>query len=320
MNKTQKKNANLQKNNPPRNNHYNSTMKKTHFTRMNCSPAVKGKAPVRGSCFTNEVLIQLKESYNKHNLTNKIEANDPTHIWNELKNRLSTCQKEDCWLNEIRDPLIRAKIDTYIFAPDQPAEWKNQPDTWLSNFDICDVLKQYEDPYPNFKVFGPTPIDFDARPKSMNGQCVWQELCTFSLENMLKQNKTKLGIVFNLDKHKDKGSHWISMYVDLDDQYIFYLDSAGKKIPRRIKALATKIIQQGRKKGMHIHFHENCPTAHQKGANECGMYALYFIITMLTGETENTKFVNYSDKIDFFKNKRIPDKYVHKYRKIYFNY
>jgi hypothetical protein len=55
------------------------------------------------------------------------------------------------------------------------------------------------------------------------------------------------------------------------------------------------------------------------GESECGMYALYFIITMLTGETEKLKFVNAEDKIKFFKNKRIPDQYVNKYRKIYFN-
>ena len=58
---------------------------------------------------------------------------------------------------------------------------------------------------------------------------------------------------------------------------------------------------------------------HQYENNECGMYSLYFIITMLTNKTEKKIFKNYMEKIDFFKNKRIPDKYMHRYRKKYFN-
>jgi len=86
-----------------------------------------------------------------------------------------------------------------------------------------------------------------------------------------------LGIVFNLDKHDDPGSHWVSMFVDLEDDFIFYLDSAGEEIQPEIKALAERIIEQGlampnKKK---IHFYENYPVEHQMGNNECGMYALF---------------------------------------------
>jgi hypothetical protein len=87
------------------------------------------------------------------------------------------------------------------------------------------------------------------------------------------------------------------------------------------------------------------------GENECGMYALFFIITMLIGYVEINKvttignepfvissndsissdgsissnkrnckrFSNYIEKINFFKDKRIPDTYVKQFRKIYFN-
>ena len=49
---------------------------------------------------------------------------------------------------------------------------------------------------------------------------------------------------------------------------------------------------------------------HQKTNTECGMYCLYFIISLL----KNTHNMNY------FKNKRIPDKHVENFRKIYFNH
>jgi hypothetical protein len=230
-------------------------------------------------------------------------------------------------LDVIEDTKERKKISNLLFAPLQPDEWKKDPNTWLSNYDIFAVLKQYEDAYKYFKVIGPTPIDFDSRPKDMDGLCVWQELCTFSLEKYLKSGKTKMGVVFNLDKHNAGGSHWVSLFIDLDDEYVFYLDSAGDKMPEEIDRFVKRIVDQGSKHTpkKHIHIYENCPVEHQLGSTECGMYALYFIITMLTGETEGEdsniyRFKNYTEKINFFKDKRIPDEYVNKYREIYFNH
>lgn len=295
--------------------------KKRTFRNMKCSPMVKGKNAVAGSCFPPETLVLLKSSYNKYHPDHKIEATENVHIWQELKKRLSQCSKEDCWLNQIDDPAVRKKVDGITFAPDQPAEWKKKPSEWLSNFDIMDVLRQYEQTYRKFHVIGPTPIDFDTRPKDMDGQCVWQELCDFHLDKYVKSGQTKLGVVFNLDKHDRGGSHWVSMFIDLDDKYAFYMDSAGDEIPKEIDAFFQRVVQQGL--AMHppvrIHFYENCPLEHQMGTTECGMYSLYFLITMLTGETEGKVFKNFMEKIRFFKDRRIPDKYIKRYRKIYFN-
>jgi hypothetical protein len=211
------------------------------------------------------------------------------------------------------------------------------------------VLHQYELTHPTFKAFGPTPIDFDSRPKDESGKCVWEELCTFQLSNYLEKGKTKLGMVFNLDKHDEEGSHWVSLFVDLEERFIFYLDSAGNRIPKEIRTLVKRIQTQGMslssplnsysswsmtdkeinsspiaKQGADLNlqrfkFYENYPLEHQLGNTECGMYSLYFIITMLTGETEGRTFRTSGEKIQFFKKKRVPDKYVSKYRKIYFN-
>ena len=288
---------------------------------MNCSPMVKGKNAVPESCFPPETLVLLKSSYNKYHPEHKIEATNLDKIWLELKDRLSHCHKEDCWLNQIDDPNVRNRIDHFSFAPDQPKTWKKKPTEWLSNFDIMEVLSQYEKTYPEFHVIGPTPIDFDTRPKDMGGKCVWQELCEFRLEKYFKSGKKKLGIVFNLDKHNSGGSHWVSMFIDLDDKYAFYMDSAGDEIPPEIDAFFQRIVQQGlaMHPPLHIHLYQNCPMEHQMGDSECGMYALFFLITMLTGQTEGKVFKNYFSKIRFFKDRRIPDRYIQRYRKIYFN-
>ena len=99
------------------------------------------------------------------------------------------------------------------------------------------------------------------------------------------------------------------------------MDSNGETLPDEIKALVTRITEQGLllENPLHIHFYENCPMEHQYQNNECGMYSLFFIVTMLTSKTDKKTFKNYTKKIDFFKNKRIPDKYMHRYRKKYFN-
>jgi len=298
--------------------------RRVRFAPMNCSPAVKGKTPIAESCFTPDVLSQIKDAYNKHNPDSPIHATDPRQIWIELKTKLSSCQKEDCWLNEIKDKHTREKLDEYIFAPDLSDDMKKDKSAWLSNYDIFEVLHQYETSHKHFKVIGPTPIDFDSRPKDMNEQCVWEELCNFSLRRLIEQKKTKLGIVFNLDKHDQGGSHWVSMFVDIEHHFIFYLDSAGEEIQPEIKVLKDRMRKQAKELGMNFRFYQNHPFEHQMGENECGMYALFFIITMLTCQIEEpgkpTKtFKSYKDAIRLFKKEKIPDRYMNKYRRIFFN-
>jgi hypothetical protein len=288
--------------------------------QMNCNPIVKGKTIIKGSCFTNETIQKLKESYNKHHAENKITESNPVAIWKELQKRMSKCSKEDCWLNAITDAKEKQKLDNYLFAPDHPAEWKKDPNAWLSNYDIMNVLRQYEETYPNFRIIGPTPIDFDS--KSPTGNCVWQELCDISLGHFMKKGKTKLSVVFNLSASDEPGSHWVSLFVDLEDKFIFFFDSAGDSIPKEINDLVEKVQNQYfEKMGTKLEYYDNKGINHQEGNTECGMYSLYFIITMLTGEVGNKQFSNYHEKIRFFKNKRrrITDKYVSYFRKIYFN-
>lgn len=77
------------------NNHNNKTFKK-----INCSPEVDELIINKDSCYTNDIIIQVRDAYNNGHINNKITATDPNIIWNELKTRLSTCSREDCWLDE----------------------------------------------------------------------------------------------------------------------------------------------------------------------------------------------------------------------------
>jgi len=299
---------------------HKKTCRNPKFKPMNCSPAVKGKTAIKSTCFTPEILVQIKHAYNKdHTGTEAILDTDPRQIWQKLHERLTMCPKEDCWLTQLKDEGLRAKIKEHIFAPEQPKEWAKNPNEWLSNYDIFNVARQYEETYPEFEFIGPTTIDFDTKARDLGGRCVEVELCTFSLAEQKKRGKTKFGIVFNLDRHDQGGSHWVSLFIDIGAKTIFFFDSAAGGIPGEVQALIDRVVIQGSQIGINFNVYDNGSFQHQYGNNECGMYSLFFIITMLTGNTEFKKNMSMQKRIELFKRKRIPDKMVWDYRDLYFN-
>jgi hypothetical protein len=310
-------------------NWFTSKKRKTQKKQLNCSPIVKNKRVNNNSCFTTDVLLKIKDKYNEKH-PDKITEIDPKKIWHELK-RLLSCDSEVCWLNQIDDAGMREQIKKFIFAPKQPPEWNSNPDEWLSNLDIEDVAKQYEVSNPEFKLIGPTTIDFDTKLQEQGGKCVLEDLCHFSLERFICAKKTKIGIVFNLDKHYQSGSHWVSMFIDIPNRFIFFFDSADNPIPQEIwqkdpdgdhLPLVNRIIAQGKRlsRPIRFKFYNNRGNCHQRSNTECGMYSLFFIITLLTGKTPFTKGkLSIKARRDMFLQKKIPDNVVFEFRKLYFN-
>jgi hypothetical protein len=312
--------------------------------KMNCSPAVKGRTAHFNTCYTPDALIKIKNAYNKGKPRSlRIVTKNPHKIWTELRDKLTYCSSEDCWLKELKDPKAISQLDDIIFAPDKPREWKDNPNEWLSNFDIANVLKQYQITHRDFKLLGPSSIDYDTKLPEENGKCVWNDLCRLSLRDLRARGKTKLGIVFNLDTHDKPGSHWVSMFVDLNHSVIFYYDSALNPVPPEVLRLKDEIIKQGLTLSPPIHFkfiknHHS----HQRTNTECGMYSLFFHITMLTGElrhsidtfkpirrsggeligvsnSPNAKKITMDQRIQLFNDRQIPDSYVQHLRDVYFN-
>jgi hypothetical protein len=109
------------------------------------------------------------------------------------------------------------------------------------------------------------------------------------------------------------------MFIDLKEKYIFYFDSTGHSMPKEITALVERICSQGPFK-KYVNKLE-----HQRGNSECGMYTLMFLITMLSNKWYNgrskkhVQFKNSGEKISFFRDKRISDYRVAKFRDVYFN-
>jgi hypothetical protein len=255
-----------------------------------CSPIYKHK---QYSCYTSKHLYQLKKK-NNVSRKNKIKSVTPIGIWMELNNKLTECKKESCWSKQLDLKFNDA------FAPTSPATWKKNDDEWLSSTDITSVLQQYEKAYPSFKYLGPSPSDYYVIEE--DGTCVWQEICDF---NVSTTTYKYVGIVFNLDTHEGPGTHWVSMFVDIKKKIIYYFDSTGEDIHENIQRLVDQIQSQDKK----FKLVKNYPVEHQFGNTECGMYTLFFIITML-------KTQNYN----YFNNKQtFPDKKMKMLRKKYFN-
>lgn len=304
---------------------------------MSCSPFVKNKRIHNDTCMTPEIIDSIKSEYNKQHPSNQIRETGPTKIWWALKTRLQ-CKKEDCWLDTLKDESMKRKIKEMIFAPKHPPEWHENPTEWLTNFDIEKVIKQYELSEPTFKFIGPTTIDFDSKPEYWGGRCVLEDLCRFDLARFIRAKRTKIGIVFNLDKHDQSGSHWVSLYIDIDHKIIFFFDSADNPIPIEIykkvfreggqgksaqvvnRPLVNRILEQGHKEGINFKFYTNQGNQHQQSNTECGMYSLFFIITMLTGENPFIKRpMSMPARIRMFLKKKIPDKLMISCRKLFYN-
>lgn len=301
-------------------------------TQLNCSPYVTNKKASTHTCYTVEHLNAIREAYNKsHKPHEYIPWSNPDAIWKTLNSRLVNCNKEDCWLEIIKNTELRKQIQDIVFAPKQPHEWKTNKNEWLTDLDIRNVMKQYEQTYPEFKFIGPSPIDFDARVKASKlywvknipgntSVCVWEELCKFNIKSLLQKKITKIGMTFNLDAHNMPGSHWVSLFVDLapEHPFVFYFDSGGNPPPREIQTLMNRIIKQGIVSNIKIKKIIN-QHRHQKQNTECGMYSLFFNITMLTGDSGFEKNMDLDEKMELFTKVDIPDKYMELYRNKYYN-
>jgi hypothetical protein len=291
-----------------RNHIFREKMRKhLNTVKLRCSPKTAKKGY---TCLEDETLYKLKELWNARHPESKIEFNDSKDIWSELNNKLKgVCNKESCWLKQ---KFVDGKLNkelTDSFAPVSPKEWSKNPNEWLSSVDIIEVMKQYEKTYKCFDFIGPSPIDFDTH--KLYGECVWEELCHFNVEQEIKNGRFKIGIIFNLDPHYKGGSHWVSMFINIKKGEIFFFDSAGDKAPRQVMKLVKRIIKQGKqlKVPINFKFDQNHPVEHQYGDTECGIYSLYFIAHMLEDRHDSK----------YFKTHILDDKYMEQFRKVYFN-
>ena len=275
------------------------------FKKANCGAGISTND---FTCYTSDTLKKMKHLWNLRHPDATIDETEDRDIWEALKDNMSdVCDSEKCWLRQkfVKHDLPKELI-AYTFAPTAPKLWIKNPNEWLSSVDIEKVMHQYEKKHKDFEFIGPSPIDFDTRVE--DGQCVWNELCAFDLKKQLVRKKTKIGFVFNTDPHYLSGSHWISLFVDLNKKTIFFFDSTGDDVPSEVLKLMERIVAQGREIGIEMKTIIN-NKAHQKGDTECGMYCLHMIVSLLENKHTPKHFLTH----------RISDAEMETLRNVYFN-
>jgi len=288
----------------------NKTFRKKRF-KLQCSPHSRKHKKLKNTCYTNDSLIHLKNIWNKRNTYDKIRTRNPKKILYEFHKRLDkSCKHEKCWLeNNILKYNLTDEIKNHTFAPFQQKSWITKKDTWLDSNDIKNIMKQYEYEYDDFVFIGPSPVDYDY--KLYKNECVWNDLCNFSLYDHTKiKHNNLIGIIFNLDTHEGPGTHWVSLFINIKHSYIVYFDSNGVKPPSNIIKFINFVQSQsikifGRKLKLYVN-----TTRHQKSNTECGMFSLYCMINMIR--------MNYN-QMKSFCNHRIPDEKMLQLRNILFN-
>ncbi len=215
------------------------------------------KSATDETCFSIEALRNIASKWNVSHPDKAIPFTDATSgksLWNSINNAMSAeCTNEVCWLkqNFIREtPLSRELLKN--FKPMMPKKWEANPREWLNTIDIRDVMNQYEVKHPDFEFIGPVPMDFDS--KVGFGQCVINELCNIKLSSLFDKGKYRIGVVFNLDKHTQPGSHWVAMYAgfsngDVKTGEIAYWDSYGMRPNPEVVTLMNRLQTQAAELG-----------------------------------------------------------------------
>ena len=239
---------------------------------------------MQNSCFDMTALKRIIEAYNRSNPSTPIITKnkpfkkqlDELHLrFKDKCNRNESCVVSSLHLDN--DEVI----DDYL-RPIMPEEWKENPNTWLSNFNIEAVLIQYEDEYkPFYKFFGVYSADF---LRKIGNRPANPELVNINIQDLYNAGVRTFGFVINLDDHDEPGSHWTSLFVCIDPRMqcfgAYYYDSTASAPPKDMKVFMDMLKVQGDvfRKSVESKtlFKVKVNTLkHQYGSTECGIFSIY---------------------------------------------
>lgn len=262
-----------------------------------CSPIVLNNknGTSTGVCLNRQGLLHFIRKYNLQHqnsikFTNQMSDGELVKLIREkMEGNSGPCSGKSgdwCWADQ---PCVAE--DQFIQSYYKPRIPKTRYQ-WLKTSDIDQVLKPYELVYPEFKYLGTVPLDFDKlrdfRFSNLNYCSLYQN-----------EGKTKIGAVFNLDTSNKAGSHWVSMFADLEQNYVAFFDSVGVQNPpkeisqlmKSIKRQLERCAHQKLRKYVANNMDLRVNTRNiQKGNSECGVFSIYFILTCLDGKTPDEIF------------------------------
>lgn len=266
--------------------------------------------PLTHKYFTPEQVIEIVKGFNRCIFESKLDLSptkipagvqfielknfDKNVILRELRRRFDKiCGESENHLT--RQSLMNQIVDKMLTqtggrSGGGKVEGPRKATEWLGTEHIENVMKKYEKIYLDFHFVGAVPLDCDKLP--------FCELSDIKYDKLSREGINKIGVVFNHDVYGDPGSHWVAMYIDLEEGEIDFCDSTGKgpidHINDVIKNFQTYYKQ---KNGKNPIYKEN-KNKYQRDKSECGVYSCNFLIRRLAGESfeeVTTNFLDFKD-------------------------
>ena len=240
--------------------------------------------------FSKASLIYLIDTWNKYK-PNKIEYKKTYSIaklsilLNEKIKPICDDKQYWCWTGAISKMATDAKTKELIkliekeeLRPEMPIEWYKNDREWLSNYDIEDVMMQYEKGRQyKYAFLGVYPIDFSEEDKF--GRCLYSQICSLDIKKYINKRIKHLGLITNLDKHNQGGSHWTSTFIIIDPKNkcygAHYYDSNANSIPAYVRKfinnIKTRLLAIYPNNKFRITYNT---IKHQRKNTECGMFSM----------------------------------------------
>ncbi len=279
------------------------------FKKAACAPGRQHDQ--NRSCLNPGDVNKLRLAWNRRHPSRRIRKGSKKAVLSRLRELTKeVCPGEACWASRpfVTSSQTAKRAVSAAHRPMAPRVWLSSPNEWLTSDDIDQVMHQYEVAYPHFVYLGSSPIDFDARPRDRSEKCVWARLCDLSIANELRKGKTEMAVILNADPHYKEGSHWMTLFVNLSQRYIFYFDSTGDPMPAEVKRLVSRLKDEAKSLGLDLDVIES-RRRHQRENTECGVYALYAVSELLGGHHTPASLMA----------KGIPDAEMFRFRKRFFN-
>ncbi|KAG2425000.1 hypothetical protein HXX76_014158 [Chlamydomonas incerta] len=136
---------------------------------------------------------------------------------------------------------------------------------------------------------GVFPINFQER---VDGVCVGDFLCTFSLGALQRSGKAGTCFILNTDRYGRPGKHWVALWCDIDPASpnfgLYYYDSNGvqdrrRHLPAPVRSFAAKMEREAASLGLSGFAFRCNRVSHQRTDGPCGMFCVAFLVSALLG-------------------------------------
>lgn len=260
------------------------------LTAPTCSPyALDAVYKQKGRCLPDAAIMSIAQLWNRtHRQESPVDVTTVEHAIQGLSTKLGS--NVDGWIDAPflhEAPKHRTALVRKYFKPKTPTSWRANPREWLSTVDIDNVMKQYEASSPEFKFLGVFPRNFTEVLKGSEACIAGTHVCDLQPHlgpAQAPRTPKCMGIVFNLDRHNQSGSHWVACFISIDTDPgakmfgAYYYDSVARPPPMEVAkwmvSVKVKVDAQSPHRVFELKYNK---TRRQFQNTECGIFVIHFL-------------------------------------------